>query len=73
MQYFNAAEQTKKIMALHKAYREESEPFREQLIGKGRELVVILSERDMSVPVRERIPEARPIKKILKEDTKPWG
>ena len=66
-------EQTKKIMALHKAYREESEPFREQLIGKGRELVVILSERDMSAPIRESIPEARSIKKILMEDTKSWG
>ena len=66
------AEQTEKIMALHKAYREESEPFREQMIGKGRELVVILSERDMAVQGHERSPEARPIKKILKEDTKSW-
>lgn len=49
-------EQTEKITALHKAYREESDPFREQLIGKGRELVVILSKRDMAVPAHEKNP-----------------
>ena len=46
------AEQTEKIMALHKAYREESEPFREQLIGKGRELKELWLAR---IPDRQRI------------------
>ena len=46
------AEQMEKIMDLHKAYREESEPFREQLIGKGRELKELWLAR---IPDRRRI------------------
>ena len=38
-----------------------------------RNTILLLSERDMAVPGHERSPEARPIKKILKEDTKSWG
>jgi len=45
-------EQTEKIMALHKTYHEESEPFREQLIGKGRELKELWLAR---IPDRRRI------------------
>lgn len=46
------AEQTEKIMALQKTYREESEPFREQLIGKGSELKELWLA---GIPDRQRI------------------